>query len=644
MNFFPFLHFFAFLVYVSLLVFLLLINVNSLFNRVCAAFLACFALWSFGSIFLYIPDILKETAILFYRIASIGWIYLASFFLWFAIIFTAKRKILKTRIFYFLIFILPLLFIYKQWTGLLISDYIKHSWGWKGIWSDSIWSYLFYLYYLSFITIALYLIYIFGRKTKNPFKKKQAMLIFNVALVSLILGTLIEVVLPLLNIFTVSSLGNIAGFIWAAGLVYVIAKYRFMIITPATAAENIISTMADSLLLLDREGNVDTVNEALLNLSGYGKDELTGKSVEIFFLDKDFKNTLLEKVNRKVIIRNYELSFKKKTGENVPVLFSSSTIVNEGFIAGIVCIIKDITERKKVEDALRKSQQEFISLFQSNPEANLYLDKKGNIQNINLRFTELFGYTLEEIKGRKIDSGLIQPPDKMKESKELTQKAFKGDYISIETIRKKKDGTLFPVYLSASPLYIEGKYQGAIVIYQDISKRKEMEEKIEKLARIDTLTGCYNRRYGLELLYRHMKLSQRNKSPLLLAFLDIDNFKTINDTFGHEEGDQVLKEVVELFKSSLREVDIICRMGGDEFLLAFPDSSLQEVPLIRERLQKKLIQLNKHVDRDYTISLSIGFSEYLADKPKNSDDLISIADQRMYEEKIRKKKQQKDDF
>jgi len=232
----------------------------------------------------------------------------------------------------------------------------------------------------------------------------------------------------------------------------------------------------------------------------------------------------------------------------------------------------------------------------------------------------------------------------MKESKELTQKAFKGDYISIETIRKKKDGTLFPVYLSASPLYIEGKYQGAIVIYQDISKRKEMEEKIEKLARIDTLTGCYNRRYGLELLYRHMKLSQRNKSPLLLAFLDIDNFKTINDTFGHEEGDQVLKEVVELFKSSLREVDIICRMGGDEFLLAFPDSSLQEVPLIRERLQKKLIQLNKHVDRDYTISLSIGFSEYLADKPKNSDDLISIADQRMYEEKIRKKKQQKDDF
>jgi len=638
MNIFPFLHFFTFLVYVSLLVFLLWKDAKSLLNRVCAAFLACFALWSFGLIFSYIPDTLKDTTILFYRIASIGWIYLASFFLWFALIFTEKRKILKTRLLYLLIYILPLLFIYKQWTGFIISDYIKHSWGWKGIWADSIWSYLFYLYYLSFITIGLYLVYIFGRKTRDPLKKKQAMLIFNVALVSLVLGTLIEVVLPLLNIFTISSLGNIAGLIWAAGLVYAIAKYKFMIITPAAAAENIISTMADSLILLDREGNIDTVNEALLNLSGYHKDELTGESVEIFFLDKDFKNTLLEKAGRKATIRNYELNFKTKTGENVPVLFSSSTIVNEGIIAGVVCIIKDITERKKVEDALRKSQQEFISLFQSNPEATIYTDEKGSILNINNKFTDLFGFTLGEIKGKNIDSGLIQPPDKIQEARKLTEKGKKEQNISIETIRKKKDSTLVPVYISGSAVMINGKQKGMIATYYDITERKKIEKQLEKLVRIDSLTGCYSRKYGLELLDRQIRLSQRNISSLLLAFLDIDNFKAINDTFGHNEGDQVLKEVVKLFKSSLREVDIICRMGGDEFLLVFPDSSLQEVSLIRDRLKKKLTQLNKHIDRDYTISVSMGFSEYLADKPKNSDDLISIADQRMYEEKNSKKK------
>ncbi|GAG47570.1 unnamed protein product, partial [marine sediment metagenome] len=105
---------------------------------------------------------------------------------------------------------------------------------------------------------------------------------------------------------------------------------------------------------------------------------------------------------------------------------------------------------------------------------------------------------------------------------------------------------------------------------------------------IDSLTGCYNRRYGLELLDRQIKLSHRSKSPILLAFLDIDGFKAINDTFGHEEGDKVLKEVVELLKSTLREIDIICRMGGDEFLLIFPDSSLKEASLIKERLNKDL--------------------------------------------------------
>ena len=160
---------------------------------------------------------------------------------------------------------------------------------------------------------------------------------------------------------------------------------------------------------------------------------------------------------------------------------------------------------------------------------------------------------------------------------------------------------------------------------------------MEKLARVDSLTGCYNRRYGLELLDRQIKLSHRSKSPLLLAFLDIDRFKEINDTFGHDEGDKVLKEVAELFKSALREIDIICRMGGDEFLLIFPGSSLKEAPLIKERLNKDLTKLNQTLKKPYKIEISMGFSEYLPDKPETLDELIAIADQRMYEEKKKNK-------
>lgn len=293
---------------------------------------------------------------------------------------------------------------------------------------------------------------------------------------------------------------------------------------------------------------------------------------------------------------------------------------------------KEITIHKEYEEAIQKSQQEFATLFKNSPEATVYIDEKGTILKINPRFSELFGYTLKEIEGSNIDEGIIHPADKIEEGKMLTKGLLNGP-TNFETIRKKKDGTLFPVYLSISHIVIGGKIEGRIGIYIDISEKRQMEKQLKKLARIDSLTGCYSRGYALELLDRQLKLSHRSKSPLLLAFLDIDGFKAINDNFGHDEGDKVLKETADLFKSTLREVDIICRTGGDEFLLIFPGSSLKEVSLIRSRLQKNLSQLNKTIKKNYSIKFSMGFSEYLSDKPETVDELIRIADQRMYEEK-----------
>ena len=173
MSILPFLHFFVFLVHSYLIAFVLWKDPKTLLNRVCAGLLACFSLWSFGAIFVFNPNILKDTAILFGNVGSIGWINFASFGLWFSLIFTEKKKILKTKIIYPLIFILPLLFIYKQWTGFLVMDRIKEPYGWIMIWSESIWPSLYYLYYLSFAGLGLYLTLNFGRKTKEPIKKKR---------------------------------------------------------------------------------------------------------------------------------------------------------------------------------------------------------------------------------------------------------------------------------------------------------------------------------------------------------------------------------------------------------------------------------------------------------------------------------------
>ena len=317
-----------------------------------------------------------------------------------------------------------------------------------------------------------------------------------------------------------------------------------------------------------------------------------------------------------------------------PELYSEKDIKLLEFVSSQVATA---IERKKAEETLQKSQQEFASLFMNSPEALIYLDEKSTILNINPRFTKLFGYTLEEIKGKNINEGFIYPPDKIKEGKKLDKIASSKGYFHYETIRKKKDGTLFPVSISGANIKIDGQTKGLTATYIDITERKRLEKRLEKLAHFDVLTGCYARGYGLSLFERQIKSAQRRKTSILLLYLDLDGLKYINDTFGHKEGDKALKEAAKFFKSTLREVDIICRMGGDEFLLIFPDSSLNDVPLIKERITNKLKELNKNLNNPYKISFSVGLSCYNPSNPLSIEELIKIADENMYEEKKKKK-------
>ncbi len=482
-----------------------------------------------------------------------------------------------------------------------------------------------------------------------------------------------------------------------------------------------------------------------------------------------------------------------------PELYTQKDIEVMEFVSSQVATA---IKRKQDEEALYKSQQEFASLFKNIPEALVYTDKKNDILYVNPHFTEVFGYTLDEIKGKNIDEGIIHTKEKIDEGKYYTKKSLKH-FVNYETYRKRKDGSIFPVSISASSIKINNKVKGIITLYQDITERKRndnlqkvlyniskaanspislgqlypiihkelgniidttnffialtdyqkdevyfpyfvdekdkdfpiinfsetnsltvyviktdqplladykklqkmiaqrelnvvgsitdktiwlgvplkvedkvigamavqsytnsklysekdikimefvsnqiataierkrMEEELKKLAHYDTLTGAYNRGYGLELLQRQLKLSKRDKSPLLLAYSDLDNLKDINDEFGHDEGDRAMVQVAKLFKSILREVDIITRMGGDEFLLIFLDSSLNEIPIIRKRLSKELARLNQISKKPYKIDFSTGFSNYDPANPQLMDELIRIADQNMYKEKKRKNK------
>jgi len=215
---------------------------------------------------------------------------------------------------------------------------------------------------------------------------------------------------------------------------------------------------------------------------------------------------------------------------------------------------EDIKRRKEVEEALRESEGKFYSISSSAHDAIFLIDNDDNISYCNKAAIEMFGYSEKEMLNKELHK-LIVPAkyyDQHKKGFTAFQKSGKGPAIgkTLELSAIRKNGQEFPVALSLSAVKLKNKWN-AIGIIRDISQRKEAEEELKKLARVDPLTGCNNRRYGLELLDRQIKLSQRSKSPLLLAFLDIDEFKLINDNFGHDEGDIALKEVVKLFKSIL---------------------------------------------------------------------------------------------
>ncbi len=235
---------------------------------------------------------------------------------------------------------------------------------------------------------------------------------------------------------------------------------------------------SDCILIETVEGRVLECNTAGAKMFGYTKKDMIGLTIADL-VPEEFAKILPKVITEKETTHGIFVPRinKKKDGTLFPTEIATK-LVNIREKSRLIVYVRDITRRKKSERKLKKARKMFASLFASSPEAALYHDKDGNIININPHFTKIFGYTLKEIRGRNIDEGMIYPADKIKEGKRLTQKVLDG-FLEYETIRKKKDGTLFPIIISASPVMIDKKPQGTVVLYKDITERKQSEQLIK---------------------------------------------------------------------------------------------------------------------------------------------------------------------
>ena len=341
-------HFLTCLCYIGMIIFVLCKNPKALLNRILAVLLLCFVIWSFGAIFYSDPRFSKEIVRLAIYINSIGWLSFASLAFWFMLIFAKKEKILKSKITYIFIFLPPLIFHYQVWRGRFQVDFIRQPWGWNYVWSDSLWLKIFYVYYLFLMVFGGYLTYDFSCKSGRLRYRKQARVNLSAIFISLILGTVSNVLLQELHIYHLPPLADVFALIFAGAFVYTITRYSFLAISPETAADNILATMGESLLLIEPDNNIVNANQTTFDLLGYKKEDLVGKPVTTIFPEGEYDQRIKE-LKEKGTIHNYDTFYRTRTGEEIPVSIFMSLLKDEyGDLSGILCIAEDMREIKRL--------------------------------------------------------------------------------------------------------------------------------------------------------------------------------------------------------------------------------------------------------------------------------------------------------
>lgn len=319
----------------------------------------------------------------------------------------------------------------------------------------------------------------------------------------------------------------------------------------------------------------------------------------------------------------------KSDGSFVWVRDVVHVIRNNGITTNLVGFIFDITERKKMEEELALA----ASIYNNSSEGMLISDLENNIISVNPAFETITGYTAQELIGenpRKLSSGKQGPEFYRNMWKALNQDGTWQGEIS----NRHKDGFEYLAHLRINTIYnVDESVQKHIALITDITDKKRAEETIWHQANFDSLTGLPNRRLFFDRLSQEIKISKRTDLSLALLFIDLDGFKQVNDTLGHDMGDIVLADVANRILACVRESDTVARLAGDEFIVILKGMKDQSrIDSIAHSIIERLQEAFDLETTEMFISASIGIAIY-PDDGSDVETLMKNADQAMYEAK-----------
>ena len=391
--------------------------------------------------------------------------------------------------------------------------------------------------------------------------------------------------------------------------------------------EAILSSVPDIIMQTDINKVYTWTNKAGTDFFG---EDVIGTEASYYFIGEqdtyNIVNPLFEGDDNVIYVESWQ---KRHDGEKRLLAWWSRSLKDEnGNVIGVLSAVQDITENKRVENELLKLSQ----AVEQSPHSIVITNLKGTIEYVNTTFVNVTGYTKSNAIGKNmriLQSGKTLPST----YQDMWDHVTNGESWTGEFINKRKDGTELIENLKVSPIFQEdGKISNYMASKEDITEKRRSEERIHYLANFDSLTGLPNRSQLEDRLTFSINFARRHNGKLAVLFLDLDQFKDINDTLGHSIGDLLLIELAKRFQSILREEDTVSRLGGDEFIFVIPHTDMEGISQVAQKILNIIAQPVTIDHNQLTVTGSIGIAVYPIDGT-DPETLSKNADIAMYRAK-----------
>jgi len=400
---------------------------------------------------------------------------------------------------------------------------------------------------------------------------------------------------------------------------------------------NILFNMQDTFYRTDSEGRIIYITAMAERALGYRSDELLGSKMADLYRDPNGRSEFLTALqNNNGVVRNYVAPLRHKDGSTVWASSNAHFYHDEaGQVAGVEGNARDITQYIQAQEALTKEQQRALVTLESIGDGVLTTTTDGYIDYLNPIAERLLDCTAEQARGRHYMDVLKLVDEITGETlHDLVELIAHRDSAVVHAddgVLTHRDGSQFTINITAAPMRSEnGETIGVVLVLHDITEVMGMAKQLSFQASHDMLTGLYNRREFEKRLEAAIRSARSDGRHHVLFYMDLDQFKVVNDTCGHRAGDELLAQISTLIKYSVREHDILARLGGDEFGLLLIDCPLSEAAEIAEKVRQQVRDYRfAWEERSFDVGVSIGVVPITADGG-NLIDILSTADAACY--------------